>query len=185
MNEKDALAMLFVNLKDKKKKSHDWITIARNAKYLTELYGSYTEVAKKTSTSTELIRQVVKILELTPDNQERIKQKKILMDAGSRLASIRDESLQNTVGELIENLDSLKARQLIRFAKYNEDAPLEDFKVRLLSFKEQIERFYLTIIPLNQNLRDNLKEKSIKQNTSIEQLILDILEDYFSKGGNI
>lgn len=178
--EEKALTILFSNLKGRKKKIHDWIMIAENVEYLTKLYGSSKEVAKKLSMSNTMINSILRLLSLTEKNKQLVRERKILQDAGEALASIEDSTLQNKIGDMIVGLKAHDARDLIQFAKRYPNASIERFKEKILKSKRKVEKIYVTVIPLDENNYYSLKKEAKKRNIPVEELSQKIIKSWLS-----
>lgn len=181
INEEKTLAILYSDLGGRKKKIHDWIYIAEKCKELTDYYGSYKEVAKKVGCTPELIRSILKLLELPNKVKKLIKERKILYDVGQRIARIKDTKLQTKVGEAVVDLNAHDARALIQYAKRFPNASLKDYKRRLMSSQKKIEKINVVIVPFKEETFKILKQFSEKNKTSPEKLILKIVNRWIKK----
>ncbi len=187
MNEKindtdEALAILFANLKGaKRNKPHDWIKVAESYEILKKYYPSDKEIAEKVGVSHEIIRSISKLLELTEENKKLLRERKILLDTGEALSGIKNSQLQNEVGESVIGLSAHDARDLIQYVKQYPNEPFEEFKQRILTSKNRIEKLHLTVVPLKEEPYQLLRKIAKKQKKSIEGLISEIIGDWSEK----
>ncbi len=187
MNEKindidEAFAILFANLKGtKRNKPHDWIKVAESYGIVKKHYPSDKEIAKKVGVSHEIIRSISKLLQLTEENKKLLRERKILLDTGEALSGIKDSQLQNKVGESVIGLSAHDARDLIQYAKKYPNESLEEFKQRIFTSKNRIEKLHLTVVPLKEEPYQLLLKISKKQKKSLEGLISDIIGDWSEK----
>ena len=179
-NEDDIFARLYINLKGKKKKSNDWITIAKDCQKLEKKYNSQKILAEKLGVSYQLIRSILSLLTLPKNIRDKVQKGDILFDAAQRLNTIEDKNKQTEVAEIISGLPSHKQREIILHAKRFNDSDLSKFKKRVLK-KPETENIHVAIIPLNQDIQLKLKEESKRNKKTIQQTILTILENWGSK----
>jgi len=178
INEEEILANLYLNLKGPKKKKDNWITIAHNCKQLTDYYGSAKKVAEKMGVHYEIIRSILKLLTLPQEVQQLIKNDEILFDVGQRIARINDKETQIKVAKAVVGLSNHDAREVIQYAIKYPEAPIEDFKKRVIDSKNKIEKINLVIIPLKVETYELLKKIGEKDKLSPEKLLLKIVNQW-------
>jgi hypothetical protein len=177
-NEEKALANLYLNLKGRKQKKDDWVTIATDLKRLSDFYQSPTRTAEKLGVSYELVRSILTILNLPKEVQLLIKQGKILYDAAQRLTRIANSKRQIEVANAIAGVRSHTARDIIQFAKSNPDAPLDDFRKRVTAPKGDKETIHLTVLPIRRESYSLLQKHSRQNGISTQKLILRIIDEW-------
>jgi hypothetical protein len=183
IDEEEVLAKLYLNLKGSKKKSDDWITIARNCKKLTDYYGSAKKVADKLGVHYEIIRSILKLLTLPKEVQQLVRNNLILYDVGQRIARINGAETQIRVARAIVGLSNHDAREVIQYAiKYPDDS-LEEFRVRVISSKNKTKNISLLIVPLEAETYELLRKLSEEEKLSPEKLILKIVNDWIKEHG--
>lgn len=173
------LLFLAYNLKGKKVKRDDWITIAEKCKEAVDYFNSYEKVAERTNTSSELVRSVVRLLKLPDEVKQLVKERKIGMDIAQKITRIENPKDQIMVAKQIVGLSSHDARSLVEFAKRNPKASASDYenhKVRLFGAKRKKKEVHITIIPLEGELYRKLKEKADKEKMSPEKLIVELIK---------
>ena len=179
-NIEDIITFLLYNIKGRKKKRDDWITIAKKCQEATEYFKSYKKLAYRLAVSPELIRSILKLLELPRETQELIKERKIGMDAAQRIMRIKNPKDQIKVAKIIKDLSAHDARDIIRFAQSNPNSSineLENYKKRVLESKTKTKNIHITIVPFNEETYQKLKETANKQKISLEKLIVKIIEE--------
>lgn len=179
-DENDLLANLFLNLKGGKKKTDDWITIAKNCQKLEKIYKSQKTVAEKLGVSYQLIRSIISLLELPNEIKNNIQNRKILFDAAQRLNTIEDKKIQINVAKIISGLPSHKQREIILYAKRFKGKGLEKFKKNILK-KQETEKVHVAIIPLKKDIHTKLQKESKKKKSTIQQIILQIIDEWGAK----
>jgi len=179
----DALNLLLTITKGSKKKAVDWIYITEETDFLLKNFGSLDKIARETKNSRETIRQIWSLNLLTNENKKRVSEKKILMDAGSRLTKIKDQNLQNKVGKVIENMASHDAREIIQVVNNDPEISIEKIKKLVINdkIKTEKEKIFFTLLPLEKNLYLKLKNLSIKNKKSLEDVIIEIIRDHLEE----
>ena len=174
-DENDTLANLYLNLKGKKKKTDDWITIAKNCQKLEKKYKSQKVLAEKLGVSYQLIRSILSLLELPEEIQNLIKDKKILFDAAQRINTIDTKKKQIEVAKTIAGLPSHKQREIILYAKRFKLTDLKKFKKRI-TIPRQTEKIHVAIIPLKPEIHKKLQKECKKKKSTIQQTIVEIID---------
>jgi hypothetical protein len=80
------------------------------------------------------------------------------------------------------------AREVIQYAKKYPDAPLDDFKNRVMHSKDKVEKVNLVIVPMKEEMFELLKEIGKKDKLSPEKVILNIVSQWMknhSYGGDL
>ena len=186
INEEKLLAILFVNLGGKKKKMHDWIYIAKICKELVDYYGSIETLAGKIGRTSNLIRMILKLLELPKEVQGLIMEGKIMFDVGQRIAGIKNIETQRKVSKAILGLNSERARSLIKYAKKHPES-LDSYRRKIVRrsssiTESNVEKINVILIPLNNDIFNKLKKISKRKNTSPEKLAANLIIECV--GGN-
>jgi len=176
-DENEIFANLYLNLKGRKKKTVDWITIAKNCQKLEKKYKSPKILAEKLGVSYQLIRSILSVLELPSEVKQLIKEGKILFDAAQRINTIDDKKKQIEVAKMISGLPSHKQREIILYAKRFGGLDLSKFKNQLTK-KRKTEKIHVAIIPLKDKIHTKLQKISRKNKTTIQRSILNILENW-------
>jgi hypothetical protein len=177
-NEEKILARLYLNLKGPKKKQNNWMEIAQDCMQLSEYYGSAKKTADRLAVSYELVRSILKLSTLPEEVKALIRDNKILFDAGQRIARINNKNRQIEAAKAIAGLPAHTAREILQYAKKFPDAPLDDFRKRVVEGKDKIEKINLIIIPLGEDDYKFLKTKSQNERCSPEKLVQSILAEW-------
>jgi len=180
-NEERTIARLYLNLKGGKRKKDDWISIATDLKRLSDFYKSPTETARKLSVSYELVRSIIKILDLPKEVQQLVKEDKILYDAAQRITRLRSRGKQIEVAKAVAGLTSHEARDIIQYAKRYPNADLADFKRRVMGQRPTKEELHLMIIPVRQETYRRLQTFSRKQKTSVQKLVVGMVNEWLGR----
>ena len=171
LTEEIASAILIANLKEKKKKLHDWVTIAEACKFLVELYGSPKKVAEKFDCTPSLIHQALKILTLPAEVQQLVKEGKILLDVANQLSTIKSTKIQIKIAKLAIGLSSKNVRDMVQYSKGNPNSSLDEYKQRLL-IQTTKEKVNILILPLKEDVFISLKTMAKQEGLTPEKLIL-------------
>ncbi len=178
--EDDLFANLYLNLKGKKKKRDDWITIAQNCQKLEKRYKSQKILAEKLGVSYQLIRSILSLLDLPKEVKLLIKDKKILFDAAQRINTIEGEKKQIEVARTIADLPSHKQREIIQHAKNFKNSNLSGFKKRVIKPLKK-EKIHVAIIPLKDTIHSKLQKESKRKKSTIQQILLEIISNWSEK----
>jgi len=181
--EEQLLADLYHNLKGSKTKHENWIEIAEKSQKLVQQYGSIRVTSEKLGVSYQLVRSIVRLLKLPEEVQKLVKEKKILYDAAYRILTIEDPQNQVKVARAIAGLPSHKQREIIQYAKRYSDSGLSDYIARVTRPKPKPEKIHIAVIPLREEMYKSLQETSKMQKISVQKLILNVVEQWLSKGG--
>ena len=180
-NEERAIARLYLNLKGGKRKKDDWVSIATDLKRLSDFYKSPTETARKLGVSYELVRSIIKILNLPEEVQQLIKEGKILYDAAQRITRLRSPSKQIEVAKAVAGLTSHQARDIIQYAKRYPDADLADFKRRVTGQKLAKGEVHLMVLPMRGETYRKLQSLSQRHKISTQRLVVSIVNEWLSR----
>jgi hypothetical protein len=178
--ENSLLATLYVNLRGDKKKKEDWISIARKCKKLATKYRFRVDLAEKLGVSSELIRALMSLLDLPEEVQHLIKEGKILFDAAQRINTIETKKKQIEVARAIAGLTSHEQREIIQYAKKYPNSDLLDYKKRVVT-PVNTEKIHVAIIPLREKTFKALQKEVVKNKTSLEKFILNVIEKWIEK----
>ncbi|MCI4357955.1 MAG: hypothetical protein L3J95_01735 [Thermoplasmata archaeon] len=180
--EAELLAELYVDLKGRRDKRLDWITIATKCKELSNLYGGFREAASKLGVSLQLVRSIVSLLDLPAGVQTMVKDRSILFDAAQRLNTLKDPRRMVRVARQIRNLPSRQQREIIQFAKGHPDADLVDFRKRVAHKETRTERIHLLMIPVDDLTFNALQALSRKGESTVQGTILKAVHQLVSQG---
>ncbi len=179
--ENKVLAELFLELKGRRAKRRDWITIAKDVKSLIDQHGSYQIAAQKVGVSRELIREIVSVLKLPTQVQSYVSRGEILLDAAQRLNTIQGSEHQVRVARLIAGLPSHDARQVIQYAKRFPNADLDEYKERVASSKARTELIDVIVLPLQHDVFKTLSRIASQRGLSVRRLVQQIVSDFMAK----
>lgn len=181
MNEETALAVLFANLKGRKKK--DYITTAKCCRYLRKLYGSLKKVADKVGVSSEIIREFDSLLDLPKDVQQLISKRLIKLDTGYRISMrIEGAEKQREIANAVLDLGAFDARNVIEYARKNPKLPAEECKRRVLKSKTVTEKLHIFILPLPGETFGKLTTTAKELKMKPEDLVRKIVQEWLAKG---
>ncbi len=171
-DEETALSILFTNTK-RKKRSVDLITIAESCEYLTKLYGSQKEVAKKVGLSTEMIREFRIPLRLPKEFRDLILNKKIdSIDIVKEIAVLKDTSQQIAMARNIANIPSKDIRDIKRLV-ISSKLPIKESKRIILESK--LKGLHILIIDVDDAtyrvLRQYSKNKKVKSAELVKNIV--------------
>lgn len=180
LDEETALAILFANLKGRKKK--DYLSTAKACRFLKKLYGSCAKVAEKVGVSSEIIREFDSLNDLPDEVQQMISTGNIKLDTGYRISTkIKGKNRQIDIARVVAGVDAFDARAIIEYAQKNPEMPVEEVKSRVLGSKTKREKIHLFILPLEEATFQMLKLHSIKLKVRPEKLIEEIIKDWLGR----
>lgn len=180
IDEETALAVLFANLKGKKKK--DYITTAKCCRYLRKQYGSLKKVADKVGISSEIIREFDSLLDLPKEVQQLISKRLIKLDTGYRISMrIEGAEKQTEIAKAVLDLGAFDARNVIEYARKNPKLSAEECKRRVLKSKTVTEKLHVFILPFPEETFQKLKATSKELKMAPENLVRKIVEEWLTK----
>ncbi len=184
INEDKTLAILYSNFSGRGKQKNDWIFIAEKLNDLKLIYGSDGKVAKNLGLSREMVRSTIKLLKLPEEIKQLIRSGKISQDLGWRLLAINNQKTQIQVATAIIDLSAHDARDMIRYAKNNPDAPVANQIARLKSSRKNTDKLNLVITTLDDGEYNKLRQLAIKKNKNVNGLISDIVKNWINHKGD-
>lgn len=163
MTEEEALAILLKNLK-KRKKISDPLRIAEACRYLSNLYGSYSEVADRVGVSSEIIREFVHISKLSENVKKLIQQGLIQgVDIPYRISRIEDKDRQFEIAKAVIGLKSHIVREIVEYARRHEEKSAEECKEEVLKSKGETIEIHTILIPFDTESSEEEIEHAIKE----------------------
>lgn len=164
-------AQLLLDLKGRKKKRLDWITLAKSCKLLADQHKSYAELAEKLGVSAHTVRSIIRLLDLPREVQEMIRKGEILQDAAYRLNAIHDPRKQLAVARKIRNLPSHAQREVIQHAKRIPGSDTAAFRDRVTQKIPAPERIHVLMCRLTEKEYSALLEYSRNNLTTPESVL--------------
>lgn len=183
-NIEDIIVFLLYNIKGRKKKRDDWITIAKKCEEALKYIESYEKLAEKLSVHPETIRSILKLLELPEEAKKLVKERKIGMDTAQRITRIKNIEDQIKAAKLISDMNAHTSRDLIRYIQRKPNATLEEyeqFKKKITEQKKNIKDIHLTITHFDEETFKKLEELASKQKISISKLIKRLVKESLEK----
>lgn len=176
------LAGLYLDLKGRKKKRRDWISIAEDCIKLVELcHNSIKEAAEKIGVSETLMWAVVSLKDLPDEVQKLVKSGGILFDSAYRINTIKGKEKQIEIAKLIVGLSNKVQREIISQAKKYPDSDLVDFRKRILKEPEIKKKIHVVIIPMEDSEYKILENLSKKRNRGMEKLLSEIVTEWIQE----
>ncbi len=172
------LAILLKNLQGYR--TDDWITIAKACKELKEFYGSDYKIAQKVGKTREHIREILKLLDLTPELQESVRNDKLVKEVAWRIAGIKEKSKQKIIAKAVDGLNAHDARELVYYYVRNPEGSLDDYKGKILNTKNRIEDMQVIILPINKETLIRLKSVAKTKDTTVQKLILTLVNRFLT-----
>jgi len=180
LDEETALAILFTNLKGRKKK--DYLSTAKACRFLRKLYGSCAKVAEKVGVSSEIIREFDSLNDLPDEVKQMVSTGIIKLDTGYRISTkIRGKNRQIDIAKAVADVGAFDARAIIEYAQKNPEMSAEEVKSRVLGSKTKKERIHLFVLPLTEDTFQLLKSESAKLKVRPEKLIEKIVRDWLEQ----
>ena len=180
MNEETARAILFANLKGRKKK--EYLKTAQACRYLRKRYGSLRKVAEEVAISPEIIREFDSLLDLPSKVQQLISKKIIKLDTGYRISTrIDGAKRQIEVAKAVADLGALDARTVIEYARANPKLPPEECKRRVLKSKTVIKELHVFVLPLPAETFEKLTATAKELKMKPEDLVRKIVQEWLAK----
>lgn len=181
MNEEQALAICFTNLKGAKQK--DILRTAKALQYLKRLpkYRTNDKVAAAVGVSREIVREFLTILQL-PESVQPLFQRQLKLEHGRRLWQLsrkRHEAVE-AAAIAMSDMNAMDARhlvdQLIRFP----EMAVSDAKQSILTSKTVREDEYLLLTLLSEEQYKQLTRQASKRRVSPDKLATSIIADWLA-----
>ena len=181
LQEDKRLAQMFVDLKSRRPKSEDWISIAKKCKEIADSYNSIRIAASTLGVSYNLLRSIISLLDLPVSVQEKIRQKRLGYDTAQRINTIKNAKRQIEVAGIIESLPQKQQREVIGYARRVPDGDVSRFVGRLTAPTKQ-KQVHVAIIPLAETEYLAVERARKKKGISMERLLGEIVKDWASSG---
>lgn len=183
-NEK-LLGQLYYDLKGRKAKRLDWMTLAEKCSEAVEIFGSVKDTAEKLSVSPSLLSSILRLKKLDARVQEMVRRREILFDTAQRLNTIQPKDRQYELARMLVGISNKKQREVIQHALRFPQSDLLDFRRKVAGEKIRRERIRVLIIPMREQLYRTLEEVSAHTNKPIEKMIPEIISEWLDgKGRN-
>ncbi len=175
------LAELYYDLKGKKTKRLDWMTISEKCSEVVEDFGSVSEAAKKLKVTPSLLNSILRLRKLDPRVQELVRKRLVLFDTAQRLNPIEPPNRQYDVAKMLVGVSSMKQRDIIQHALRFPNTDLVDYRKRVTEEQVRRENLRIVIIPMREELYHSLEEMSRDMNKPIEGIIPEILSEWVGR----
>jgi len=177
VQEDKKLAQLFVDLKSRRPKSEDWISIANTCKEIADSHNSVRVAADTLGVSYSLLRSIISLLDLPKAVQEKIQQKRLGLDTAQKINTIKNAKRQIEVARIIENLPQEQQREVISYARRVPNGNLSRFVGRLTAPTKH-KQVHIAIIPLADTEYLALDVAGKQRGISLEKLLGEIVRDW-------
>ena len=175
-------AELFYDLGGNKKKRLDWISIADRIEKEKAKLGSIEKVAEHYNKSASLLNSILRLKDLDARVQQLVKGREIGMDSAMRLNVIEAPDRQYEVAKLLVGLSNKKQRELIMHAKRFPEYDLIDYREKVLKEKVRRKRLRVLILPMPEELYQDLERRSKDEDKPIEKLVPEIIRHWVYSG---
>lgn len=173
---KALLAELLFDLKGRKTKRLDWMSIADKCYELVGHYdNSVTQTAKKLRVSPSLLSSILRLRKLDPRVKELVREGDVLFDSAHRLNVIKNGDRQFEVARLLVGVSNKEQRDIIQHALRSPEVDLVDFRRRVTGEKTRRENLRILIIPMREELYRSLEKSSLETKRPIEKLMSEIV----------
>lgn len=178
LNTERALAIVFANTK-RKKRTEDIVTIAKAIEHLVRMYGSREEAAKIVGLSTEMLRQFLTVLKLSPEVQHMIAERKIdKVEIVRKLATIKDPAKQIEAAKAFVDFTSEDVRDIRRLSKIT-GIPLKEAERLILESKPK--GFHIFMIDFDQEVYTAINDAAKKKGMRSPELVREIVVGWLKK----
>lgn len=143
-----AKAILIANLKGKKRKRSSLITIAKATRLLLRNYESTKKLASEFDVSRPIIESFDKINDQPEEIKKLIEERKILLDASTKLSTISDITKRIELANAVAGLTAFDTRYVIDYWKKHPELSAEKCKRIVLDSKSITKEIHVLIIPL-------------------------------------
>lgn len=143
------------------------------------------EIARRFSVTPRQIAMFKRLLKLDEKEQELVRARKISIDQGVRLSSLKDSALRQLLAGAIINkaLSADIVSQVIHFKNENPGVPIEDCINMVVKSKPKTRHVFVARIERNVSIA--LSKKAQDGGIPTSELLKKILEDSFSIEGSV
>jgi hypothetical protein len=180
MDETEALAICFANLKGPRDK--DYVATAQALEYLRRLpkYGSVPKVAAAVGVSGEIVREFLTILRLPEPIRDLFDQKVLKLEHGRRLAQLgrRRPDLVAEVARMMMDLKAHDARHLVAYVLGHPDLSAEQAQQAIQHQKTVVQREFHVVALLQENEFQELRSEARQRRTDASALVTSIVREW-------
>ena len=145
--------------------------------------GTVNKVAEHYNKSPSLLNSILRLKNLDPRVQEMVRRREILFDSAQRLNPIKPADRQYEVARLLVGVSNKKQREIIRRAKQFPNSDLVDYRRRVLGEKVRRERIRVLILPMPEEMYQDLERKSKEVDKPVEKLVPELIGRWLYSGG--
>lgn len=180
MDEIEALAICFQNLKGSKQK--DLLKTARALEFLKSLpkYSSNKKAGRAVGVSGEIVREFLVLLKLPSEIYPMFEQNKLGLEQGRKLWQLtnkRPEIVAEAAKSLI-GLTTTDTRDLIEYLLYHADATVEEAKLTIVRSHTLIEREFHVVAILSEENYRQLETIAHKQSTAVDEIVTSVINHW-------
>ena len=182
MNELEADAICFANLKGQKEK--DLLRTAKALRFKKDQpsFGTNASVGRYFGVSGEIVREFLALLVLPDHIQFLIEDGKIGLDTGARLAKVSRDApgALDDLSESVTDLSALDARDVIEFVLKNPETPASEAMQRVLDAKTvTVDEFHVMVVfSKDEFLR--IEDEAKRRRVSVGQLVASLTNERLS-----
>jgi len=186
MDKETAKAILISNLKGSRKKRLPLTTISRAVRLLVNdnEYGSSRSVAKEFDITRQVIESFYRILDHPKEIQKLIKDGKILLDASTKLHSIKNIERRVEVANVIAGMIAFDSRDIIDYCKRKPNLSAEECKNIVLESKPVNIITHAVVAPLNECLFKQFKKIANNKNMNLHEAALAAIKKWIIEEEN-
>lgn len=180
LDEVSALAIVFGNTRRKKRKEN-LVTIAKAFEYLLKAYGSQKAVAKKVGLSSEMIRQFLTVLKLSPEVQKLFSKREIdSVDVAKELVQLKDPRRQIAMAKKITNITNIQSKDARDVKRITVSGKIMVKDAVRVVLKQKGKKLHLFMLDLDDDTYRKVRKKAKALNKSPSDLVRKIVIDRFA-----
>ncbi|MCJ7456974.1 hypothetical protein MUP07_09605 [Candidatus Bathyarchaeota archaeon] len=168
MNTETAEAILIANLKGPRRKRLPLIEIAEAVRLLRKKYGSTKKLAQAFDVSRPIIESFDRILDQPTAIKRLIAKDAILLDASTKLASIKDPHRRIELAKEIAGETAFDSRDIIDYAKKHPRGSAKECKRAVFASKEITRELHVIVLPLEDELFKGFKMAATTRKMRLE-----------------
>jgi hypothetical protein len=174
------LAILIDNFQGHR--NSDWITIARVCKKLKDFYGSDSKLGEKVGKTREHIREILKLLDLTPELQKAVKNNSLNKEVAWRIAGVDGKKNQLKLAKAVKGMNAHDGRELVYYFARDPQISLDEYRKKILNAKNKIENIRVIVLPLSEDKFAKLNAIAKNRNKTPQKLILELIDSKLTGG---
>ncbi len=176
MNEDEAEAIMFANLRGSKKKPSGLLVVAEASRFFVKKLGSQEKVSEYFKVSRPMISQIDRLNDMSSDAKQLLDAAGI--DRSYQVSRLPLKIQAAVLGNVLDMRANPDVRLFVDFLLENIDTPLLVAKRKFLELYPETEKVHIVAIPLTTDTYNAIKKIASRENMIVHDLILKLIEEH-------